>query len=190
MRTSGPEAAPLDPLRGVGHHPLYGGQWLPVLCDDRYGIQQPNGIGMLGIPEQFPGRRLLHDMARIHDNDRITQLAHHSQIMGNEQNRGVKLLVHLANQIQNLGLDGHIQSRCGLIRNQYLGLAGQCHGNHHTLPHSSRHLMGILMGPYLRIGDSHCLHHADGFLHGFLFLHAPVQPQGFGNLFTALDNGI
>ena len=129
-------------------------------------------------------------MARIHHDHCIAQLAHHTQIMGDEKHGSVHLPVQVPDQIQNLRLNRHIQCRRGFIGDQDLRLTGQRHGNHHTLTHTSGHLMRILMSSHFRIGDSHCPHHIHSFLHGLFFVHTPMKSQRLRDLLSALDNRI
>jgi hypothetical protein len=52
-------------------------------------------------------------------------------------------------QLQNLRLDGDVQGRSGLIRQNQDRLTGQGHGNHQALPHATAEVVGILDQPTL-----------------------------------------
>ena len=41
--------------------------------------------------------------------------------------------LQIRQQLQDLGLNGHIERRCRLIGNQQVRIVGKRHGNHHTL---------------------------------------------------------
>ena len=58
-------------------------------------------------------------------------------IMGDPNDGHTEFFFQSTDQIDNLGLNGHIK-RCGrLIGNQQLRIATQAHGDHHTLAHAA-----------------------------------------------------
>jgi len=58
-------------------------------------------------------------------------------------------------QVENLRLNGHVQGRGRLVRNDQLRVAGQGHGNHHALTHAAGELMRIIVQPPFRGRDTH-----------------------------------
>ena len=80
----------------------------------------------------------------------------------------------LADQIEDLSLNRHIESRCRLIGDQNLRLTGESHRDHDSLAHTARHLMRILVSTNRRICNADCLHHANRLIHRFLLLHSAV----------------
>ena len=91
---------------------------------------------MARVVKQLPDGGGLGHLAGIHDHDLVTEFGNHPQIVGNEDHRHAGLRLQVAYQVQNLGLDGHIQGRGGFVGNQDIGLAGQRHGNHDALAHA------------------------------------------------------
>ena len=75
--------------------------------------------------------------------------------MGNHDNSVAVLLLHLLHELDNLSLNGHVESRGGLVGNQDVGVAGKCHSNHNALAHTARELMRILVHALLRLGNTH-----------------------------------
>ena len=59
--------------------------------------------------------------------------------------------------LEDLGLDGHVQGRGGLVADQDLRIAGHGDGDDHPLAHAAGKLMGILLISPLRLCDSHIL---------------------------------
>ena len=57
-------------------------------------------------------------------------------------------------ELQDLGLDGHVERRRGLVRDEQLGLAGEGHGDHHALAHAARQLVRVLLDASLGIRDA------------------------------------
>src|SRR5680860_289394 len=75
--------------------------------------------------------------------------------MGDQQDRHAKFLLDLPKPVQNLRLNGHVQSSRRLIRNESLGIAGESHGYHHPLPHTPRELMRIVIDTFSCIRNTH-----------------------------------
>ena len=89
--------------------------------------------------------------------------------MGDQEHRGIGFFRQSLDDPQDLGLDRHIQSRRRLICDPQLGVAEQCHGDHHTLTHPSRKLVGKFLDPLLRRRDPHPLQHLHALIQRILF---------------------
>ena len=85
---------------------------------------------------------------------------------------------------------GYVQCCRGLVCDQELWIAGQRHRNHHALTHTAGKLMRIIVNPALRIRYGDLAHCVDSSEACFPSRHFAMQTQGFGNLFTHLENGI
>ena len=68
------------------------------------------------------------------------------------------LLLEVAHQVQDLGLDGHVQRGRGLVGDEQLRLAGERHGDHHALRHAARHLVRVGLDAPVRVGDADHAH--------------------------------
>ena len=97
--------------------------------------------------EHIVDRSALHDLPGINHRDILTVLGHHAQVVGNQQQSGVQLFPQVSNGLQYLGLNGHVQRRGRLIRNQHLRIAGQGDADDHPLLHATGKLMGIVCCP-------------------------------------------
>jgi len=53
--------------------------------------------------------------------------------VGDHDDRGTQILPEPLHQIEDLGLDGHIEGRGGFIGDEQAGAARQSHGDHHPL---------------------------------------------------------
>ena len=101
--------------------------------------------------------------------------------MGNQDEGCAFLLPQVLNQVKDLGLDGHIQRRRGLVGDEQLRIAGQGDGNHHPLFHAAGKLVGVLVDAVS--GDAHRLQHLDGLLLGVGLIQPLVVPDALGDLF-------
>ena len=75
---------------------------------DRDRGDQRLGVGMTRTVEQLVPRRRLDELAEIHDGDAIADMAHHAEVMGNEQIGDLEARLQIPQQIDHLGLDRHV----------------------------------------------------------------------------------
>ena len=55
----------------------------------------------------------------------VTDMAHHGQVVRDEQIGQALLALQVLHDVEHLGLDGHVQRRRGLVADQELGLRGE-----------------------------------------------------------------
>ena len=99
------------------------------------------------------------------------------------------LFLDLIDQLQNLGLNRHIQGRGRLITDEDFGIPGQGDGDDNALTHAAGELEGILFNPLLRFRNAHVLHQGKGPFTGCF----PVNPaffQHFHDLLSHFHDGI
>ena len=97
------------------------------------GGQQAAGVGMDGVGHQLLRVGQFHDAALVDDCDPVRNVAHHREIMGDEQVGDAALLLQAAQQVEHLVADGHVQSADGLIGHDEFRLHDQRTGNADTL---------------------------------------------------------
>ena len=102
---------------------------------------------------QLLGRGKLHDLAQIHHPDALAAVLHHAQVVGDEEIGQVQLLLQVLQQVDDLGLDGHIQSGHRLVADDELGVEGQSPGDAHPLLLAAGHLVGIAV--QIGVGQTH-----------------------------------
>ena len=107
-------------------------------------------------------RTPLNYLARVHHIDPVGVARHHAQIVRNHNQRHPQVLGQRLHQLQNLRLDGHIQRRRRLVRDNQTRVATQRHGDHHPLPHSPAELVRVLPDPPLRVGNPHLRQQVNG----------------------------
>ncbi len=107
----------------------------------------PTVYGCSGVAVEVPGHGLFDDLSGIHD---MTLSAYRATMprLWVMMIRAVPWSrVRSFHELQELGLDGHVQGRGGLIGNDEPGVAGQPHGDHGPLPHAAAELVGKGVDP-------------------------------------------
>ena len=112
--------------------------------------------------EKLLATALLGYVARVHNVYPLGVAGNDAQVVRDDDQRHVRLPDNIPQQVENLLLCGHIQGSSGLIGNQQLGVAGNGHGNHHTLTHAPGELVGIMVDSAFRIRDTHHAEQLDG----------------------------
>src|SRR6266481_1349814 len=186
-----PEGTPCRQVHQVRRLSLYGVQLLgpgQVKPGDR--VQQPQGIGVAGVPIDISGRPPLNDFAGIHNVDPIGVAGHDTQVVRNDEKRDPVFPAELLHQIQYLGLNGHVQCGGRLVGNDQLGVAAQRHGYHHPLEHTAAELMGELLEPALRVRYPDLLETTNGLPAGLRLAHGKVEFKRFGKLALDRENRV
>ena len=112
--------------------------------------------------ENILGSAVFHDLTGVHNGNTVGHVGHDAQVMGDEDNGQLTLPLQLVDKIQNLGLDGHVQSGGGLITDQDIRVRRQSDGDHDTLAHTAGELEGILIVTLVRLGNTDLIHQLDG----------------------------
>ena len=63
---------------------------------------------MLRVVDDFPRGTLLNHSACVHDQHALSYLAHHTQVVGNQNQAHVVLLTQLQQQRHDFGLDRYV----------------------------------------------------------------------------------
>jgi hypothetical protein len=71
---------------------------------------------MQRVREQLGGRRLLHDAPRIHDRDAVRLLRDDAQVVRDEHDAHAAPAAKAAQQVEDLGLDRHVERRSSARR--------------------------------------------------------------------------
>lgn len=190
LRAARVELAAAERLGGVGHQAFDGVESPGDLSHVGDRAEQAGGVRVMLRPFEDVFRRPdLDDFARVHDGDPVADLCHHSQVVGDEDHRGVQALFEFLHHFEDLRLNGHIQRRRGFVGQDEFGFASEGHGNDDPLLHAAGELVGILMLPVGRQADKF-----EDFVHLFVFLlrgHVEaVKLQDFGDLLADRQNGV
>ena len=146
---------------------------------------------MLGILEQLLRRPHLDDAAEIHDRDPTAEMAHHAQVMGDEEQGQPHLALQPGEEIEDLGLDRDIQGRDRLIGDDQLRPHGQRPSDADPLALAAGELGAAPAGEFPRQADPlHQLRH----MARQLALRAQAMdrkhlPQGLGDGEARVERG-
>ena len=124
-----------------------------LVADRREGGGERRRVRMRRLAEHRSGRALLDDLARVHDREAIAHLHEHGQIVGDEQHRQPHLVLELVQQLEDLGLDHHVERRGGFVRDDQARAARERHRDHHPLLLPARQLVRVVADAPRRQAD-------------------------------------
>jgi len=108
----------------------------------RYRGQEGLGIRMDGVDVNLIPVRHLHDVAQVHHADTVADVTDYGQVVGDEEVGKVELILKVFQEVNDLGLNGHVKSGDRLIGNDKFRAHRQCPGHSDSLTLSAAKLMG------------------------------------------------
>src|SRR5690606_37926685 len=91
--------------------------------------QQRLGIRVVGARQHRLGRTELDDAPQVHDGHPVRNMAHHAEVVADEQIGQVQLAAQVGEQVQHLGLDRHVKRRHRLVAHDHRRLERQRAGD-------------------------------------------------------------
>src|SRR5262249_14988552 len=119
VRTTLSESAAGRQIDQRWRQPGNGGQppWLgPVNPGDR--PKQAPGVRVLGVVEDVVLVALLDDPARVHDGHPVSDVRDDTHVVGDKHNGRAELVLELLDELEDLGLDRHVERGRGLVGDQ------------------------------------------------------------------------
>ena len=92
----------------------------------RHRRQQRPGIGMQRLAKQRVPIRHFDDAAQVHHRDAVADVAHHRQVVRDEEIGQAQPLLQFHQHVDHLGLDRHVERRHRLVADHQAGLQRQC----------------------------------------------------------------
>ena len=97
------------------------------------------------VGEQLLGGRLLDNLAGVHNRDVMSDLGDQCQVVRNEDHGKAELGLKIVKQLDDLLLDGNVQSGRGLVADDQFGVAGKGHSDQNALTLTTGKLMRIAL---------------------------------------------
>ena len=188
MVAARPEIAALRPL--VRQRQLAGDRdqrpRVLVGARQRDRAEQPLRIGMAHAVEHVLDVAGLHRLAGIHHRDAVAGLEDQAKIVRHEDHRGAELLAEPLHQLDDAGLDRHVERRRRLVEQQQRRLRQQRHGDDDALLLAAGKLVRIGAHHALGVGQLHRAHHLQRALVGLVLRHLVVDQRHFHQLLADL----
>ena len=140
--------------------------------------------------EHVLDRAGLHRLARIHDGDAVAGLEDQPEIVRHEDHRRAEFLAEPLDQLDDAGLDGHVERRRRLVEQQQRRLRQQRHGDDDALLLATRQLVRIGAHHALGVRQAHGAHRLQRALVGLFLRHLVVQDRHFHQLLADLHGRV
>ena len=109
------------------------------------GSHQSLGVGVSCVIEDFFTVGYFHQVTQVHNANALGDMLDSRHAVGDEQIADAVLILQILHQVQDLSLNGNVQSGNGLITDDDLGVQSQGPGDHDTLTLTAGELVGILV---------------------------------------------
>jgi len=146
LRARSPEVG--QPARDGREAPRIRGQPAGVAVEQRARVR------VARIGEELADRRLLDHLAGIQHHDLVAELRDNAEMVGNQQDGAGEVATEIAQEVEDLRLERHVERGGGLVRDEEIRLAEQRHGDRDALAHAAGELMGKIVDPPLGIGNA------------------------------------
>ena len=107
----------------------YVGLFADLRIGNRHRLQQGRSVRVLGIAEQFLGLGQLDHLADVHDRHAVGDVADDAEVVRDEEVREAELFLEVGEEVDDLGLDGHVEGRDGLVGDDKPRVQGQRPGD-------------------------------------------------------------
>ncbi|MGB7255691.1 MAG: hypothetical protein WBC94_19050 [Xanthobacteraceae bacterium] len=133
----------------------------PIGAHRRIGQQQAARIRVRGVGQDGSRRPAFDGAPRIHDNHVVANLYRQPQVVGDENDGGAVLALHVRDQPDDRRVHGDIERRRRLIGNDQAWIAGKRHRNEHALAHAAGQLMRISPKQFARLRQLRGVQHGE-----------------------------
>ena len=107
------------------------------------GADQELGVGVFWREEHAVRRPQFHQRAEIHHRHAVGDVAHHRQVVGDEQQRETQRFLQFVQQVHHLRLHGHVEGGDRLVADDELRLQHQRPGDADALALAAGKLVRI-----------------------------------------------
>ncbi len=117
------ERASIRHLRHFGDRSRNGRQFFIFLIKPGNGLEQPLCVRVERFFKQTVYVSMFDDFAAVHDDNIVRHFGDNAERVGNHDEGGAVCLLNVLDKVQDLGLNGHVQSGRRLVANQKLWTA-------------------------------------------------------------------
>ena len=110
---------------------------------DGYGGEKCSGVRVLGVLVELIPAGYLDDLAQVHYRDSVGDVPHDRQVVGDEEVGEVEALLEGTEQVDDLGLNGDVESGDGLVADDEGRVYSQRAGNANPLALAAAELVGV-----------------------------------------------
>ena len=118
--------------------------------------EQGLGVGMQGLLVEVRRAGDLGDDAEVHDRHAGGDVLDDREVVGDEEVGEAELLLEVLEEVEDLGLDGDVEGRDGLVAEHQLGPQGEGAGDADALALAAGELVGVAV--LEEAGEAHALH--------------------------------
>ena len=147
-------------------------------------------ISVFRVKEDISDGIFLHNIALVHYDSAVGDFGDHSKVVGDEQHSHAVFFLQIANQFEDVFLDGDVQSGGGFVGDEEFRVTAHGHGNHDALFLSAGEFMWVGVENLRGARQSHFVEQVENTLFSLFFADFIVQEYLFGNLFAAPDDRI
>ena len=142
--------------------------------------------------EDLLRRALLNDAASVHDDHIVRHFGDDAEVVRDEHDRGIDLILQIAQKVEDLRLDRHVERRGGLVGDDELRAARKRHGDHDALAHTAGELVREHLVNALAVGDADHFKELNGARLDLRFVVALfiVQGQHLVELVADAEHGV
>ena len=130
---------------------------------------------MLLVPEQCSSVGELRDATEVHDRDPVADVLDHAHVVGHEEIGQPKLALQLLEQVQDLGLDRHVERGDGLVADDQVGFEDERPGDPDPLALPAGKLVRVAARVIRREPDE--VHHPADLVPSFVRAPESVDPE-------------
>ena len=145
---------------------------------------------MPGGGKNTPDGTVLDDGAGVHHGDTLDDIGDQREVVRDPYHRHAEPFLQLADQLDNLCLDRHVQRRGRLVGYQQARLADDRHGDHDTLPLATGELMRVVGKSRCCVRDAHQFEGLDDTLSRRGATHPAVHTQRLGQLIADIQHRV
>jgi hypothetical protein len=124
----------------------------------------------------------LDRLAAVHDQHVVGHVGDHAEVVGDDDDGRAELVLQPLDQVEDLGLHGHVQGGGRLVGDQHGRVERERHGDHRPLPHPARELVRVVVDAALGPRDADQAQQLDGAVARVLLGLLLVRQDHLGDL--------